>query len=178
MDSNSCLCSSIQTKLFEHSFSIEKLISLCQKVFSRSVVAPRIRRLPRRPDRQGQGAPRLEDTAGAAADYDYEYEYIDNSNEFEVDVSQRDEDKRFKRRPDTAATSWMEEPQPGPEELYRRPADLYRTRHPPPGRGAGGNHLHRPYHRPKRQKPRPPASLLQDALHRFPGSPNLQQWVG
>jgi hypothetical protein len=41
-----------------------------------------------------------------AADYESEYEYIDTSNEFQSKESQRDEDNRFKRRPDTASISW------------------------------------------------------------------------
>ena len=44
----------------------------------------------------------------------YEYEYIDTTNEFDDDFGvkdfgggfQRDEDKRFKRRPDTDYTAW------------------------------------------------------------------------
>ena len=44
----------------------------------------------------------------------YEYEYIDTTNEFDDDFGvkdfgssfQRDEDKRFKRRPDTDFTAW------------------------------------------------------------------------
>ena len=44
----------------------------------------------------------------------YEYEYIDTTNEFDDDFGvkdfggafQKDEDKRFKRRPDTDYTAW------------------------------------------------------------------------